>query len=250
MLVLLSALSADRARAAQPPNIVLLYADDMGFGDFMMQTDAEAGRILRALEENGFAGNTLVLFSADNGPEHYAYERIRKFQHRSSGPLRGLKRDLYEGGHRVPLIVRWPGVVKPGSVSDALVSQVDLFATLASIVGFALPAGIAEDSHDLLAVWKGSASGPRRSIVHNTMEGAYAVRQDEWVLIANRSGAHTKVPEWFDRENGYLEDEHPGELYNLRNDLAQKRNLYGSEPARVKELTALLGSIRAKGQVR
>ena len=221
-----------------------------GFGDFMTQTDAEVGRILRALEENGFAENTLVIFSADNGAEHYAYERIRKFQHRSSGPLRGLKRDLYEGGHRVPFLVKWPGVVKPGSVSDALISQVDIYATLAAIVGHALPAGVAADSHNILPVWKENAPSPRRSIVHNTMAGAFAVRHDNWVFIANKTGAHSKVPAWFDEENGYAKNEHPGELYDLKADLAQKQNLYGKEPAKVKELSALLESIRAKGQVR
>ncbi|HNQ89917.1 MAG TPA: arylsulfatase [Verrucomicrobiota bacterium] len=221
-----------------------------GYGDFMTQTDAEAGRILRAIEENGFAENTIVIFTADNGAEQYAYERLRKFQHRSSGPLRGLKRDLYEGGHRVPFLVKWPGVVQPGSVSDALISQVDLLATLAAVVGHALPAGVAEDSHDLLAVWKQNAPSPRRSLVHNTVAGAYAVRDGPWVLIANKTGAHSKVPAWFDRENGYAEDEHPGELYDLRTDLAQKRNLYAAEPAKVKELTGVLESIRARGQVR
>ena len=221
-----------------------------GFGDFMTQTDAEVSRILRAIEENGFAENTLVIFSADNGAERYAYDRIRNFQHRSSGPLRGLKRDLYEGGHRVPFVVKWPGVVKPGSVSDALISQVDLFATLAAIVGHGLTAGIAPDSHDLLAVWQQNAPSPRRSIVHNTMANAYAVRHDHWVLIANKTGAHSNVPAWFDEENGYAKHEHPGELYDLRADLAQKKNLYGQEPAKVKELTALLASIRAQGQLR
>jgi arylsulfatase A len=221
-----------------------------GFGDFMTQTDAEVGRILQAIEDNGFTENTLVIFSADNGAEHYAYERIRNFQHRSSGPLRGVKRDLYEGGHRVPFVVKWPGLVKPGSVCDALVSQVDLFATLAAIVGHALPAGVASDSHDLLAVWKENAPSPRHSIVHNTMAGAYAMRHDDWVLIATKTGAHSKVPAWFDSENGYTEDDHPAELYNLRTDLAQQHNLYAAEPAKVKELTDLLNSVRAKGQVR
>ena len=221
-----------------------------GFGDFMTQTDAEVGRILRAIEENGFADNTLIIFTADNGPERYAYERIRNFQHRSSGPLRGLKRDLYEGGHRVPFIVKWPSLVQPGSVSDALVSQVDLFATLAAVVGHSLPAGVAEDSHDLLAVLKQNAPSPRRSIVHNTFANAYAVRHDHWLLIANKTGAHSKVPAWFDLENGYVKNEHPGELYDLRADLAQKQNLYATEPAKVEELTDILASIRAKGQVR
>jgi arylsulfatase A len=216
----------------------------------MTQTDAEVGRILRALDENGFTHNTLVIFTADNGAEHYAYERIRNFQHRSSGPLRGVKRDLYEGGHRVPFVVKWPGAVKAGSVSDALISQVDLFATIAAIVGHSLPSGIAEDSYDMSDVWKQHSASPRRSIVHNTMADAYAVRHDHWLFVANKTGAHSKVPAWFDEENGYSKHEHRGELYDLRADLAQKHNLYASEPAKVKELTELLESIRANGQVR
>ena len=221
-----------------------------GFGDFVMQTDDMAGRILQALADHGFADNTLVLFTADNGPEHYAYERIRKFGHRSSGPLRGVKRDLYEGGHRVPFLVRWPGVVKPNSVSNALVSQVDIMATLAAAVGAELPANAAPDSENLMAVWKENAPSPRRSIVHNTFENAYAVRHDNWLLIAAKSGAHSKVPSWFNDENGYTDDDLPGELYDLSADLAQKINLYAKEPAKVAELTEIMNAIRARGQAR
>jgi len=221
-----------------------------GYGDFMAQTDAHAGRILRALAENGFAENTIVIFTADNGSERYAYERIHNHGHRSSGPLRGLKRDLYEGGHRLPFIVRWPGVVKPGTVSDALLSQVDLMATLAAAVGAPLPANTAHDSHNLLATWKDNAPSPRRTLIHNTMANAYAVRHDQWVLIAAKTGAHSPVPAWFNQENGYVAHDQPGELYNLAEDLAQKRNLYAENPAKVAELTQLLARVRQKGQVR
>jgi arylsulfatase A len=221
-----------------------------GFGDFMTQTDAEVGRILRAIEENGFAENTLVIFSADNGAEHYAYDRIRKFQHRSSGPLRGLKRDLHEGGHRLPFVVRWPGVVAPGSVSDALISQVDLMATLAAAVGAEVPAGAAHDSYNLLPVWKSNAPSPRRTIVHNTFKDAYAIRHENWVLIAAKSGAHTRVPDWVNDANGYTENEHAGELYDLARDLGQKNNLYAARPDKVAELSRVLAQVRQRGQVR
>src|SRR5205814_6054622 len=107
-----------------------------GYGDYVQQTDASVGKILHALEAQGFQENTIVVFSADNGPEHYAYDRIRNFQHRSVGPLRGLKRDLWEGGHRVPMVVRWPGKVANGDVSAAMTSQVDLMATFAAVSGF------------------------------------------------------------------------------------------------------------------
>ena len=192
----------------------------------------------------------MVIFSADNGAERYAYDRIRNLQHRRSGPLRGLKRDLWEGGHRVPFIVRWPGVVAAGEVSAAMTSQVDIMATLAAITGFKLPAGAAEDSHDLLPVWKNRAPSPRRALVHNTNANNYAVRQDQWVFIAAKTGAVSAVPAWFNEENRYASHDQPGELYDLSKDLAQRNNLYAQQPAKVAELQSLLKTIRAKGQVR
>jgi arylsulfatase A len=204
-----------------------------GYGDFMQQTDDTVGRILHAIDAHGFRENTIVIFSADNGPEHYAYERLRNFQHRSSGPLRGLKRDLWEGGHRVPFVVRWPGVVAAGEVSAALTSQFDLMATFAAITGFKLPAGAAEDSHDLLAVWKDRAP-----------------RQDQWVLVAAKTGAVSRIPPWFDPANNYKPHDEAGELFDLSKDLAQRNNLYAQLPEKVAELQNVLKAIRAKGQVR
>lgn len=221
-----------------------------GYGDFMEQTDSTVGRVLAALAAHGFADNTLVIFSADNGPESYAYPRIRNFGHRSAGPLRGLKRDLWEGGHRVPFLVRWPGRVPAGAVSPALVSQVDIMATLAAAVGAPLPAGTAHDSHNLLDVWTKNAPSPRRTIVHNTNANGYALRHDQWLYIASRTGAVTKVPDWFDPAHGYAPHTQPGELYDLSADLAQHRNLHAQLPEKVAELSALLAAVRAKGQIR
>ncbi len=221
-----------------------------GYGDFMEQTDSTVGRVLAALAAHGFADNTLVIFSADNGPESYAYPRIRNFGHRSAGQLRGLKRDLWEGGHRVPFLVRWPGRVPAGAVSPALVSQVDIMATLAAAVGAPLPAGTAHDSHNLLDVWTRNAPSPRRTIVHNTNANGYALRHDQWLYIASRTGAVTKVPDWFDPAHGYAPHTQPGELYDLSADLAQHRNLHAQLPEKVAELSALLAAVRAKGQIR
>jgi arylsulfatase A len=221
-----------------------------GYGDYVEQTDATIGRILAELAASGFADNTIVIFSADNGPEHYAYPRIQNFQHRSVGPLRGVKRDLWEGGHRVPFVVRWPGVVPQGAVTDALLSQVDVMATLAAVTGCRLPAGTAHDSHDLLAVWKSGAPSPRHTIVHNTNANGYAIRHDQWLLVAAKTGAVTKVPAWFDPANGYTANTLPGELYDLSRDLAERHNLYAEQPAKVAELQALLAQVKSKGQVR
>ena len=221
-----------------------------GFGDFVVQTDDTVGRVLAALKAHGFAENTLVIFSADNGPEHYAYDRLKNFDHRSMGELRGLKRDIYEGGHRVPFVVRWPGVVPAGKVNAGLMSQIDLFATIAAIVGTEIPADSGEDSYNQLALLKGESPSARDAHVHNTNANGYAIRLGDWVLIDAKTGYVSKQPAWFDEVNGYTSDNHPGELYNLREDLAQKKNLYGDKPEKVAELKAKLKSIREKGQVR
>jgi arylsulfatase A len=175
---------------------------------------------------------------------------VRAFGHRSSGPFRGVKRDLWEGGHRVPFVVRWPGVVPAGRVSDALISQIDLFATIATAVGASIPAGSAEDSHDQTALLRGGETSARASLVHNTNEKGYAVRQGDWVLIDAPTGAVSKVPAWFDAENGYAKHDQPGELYNLREDPGQRRNLFAEQPAKVAELRAELQRIRTHGEVR
>jgi len=162
-----------------------------GFGDFVTQTDDSIGRVLQALKQGGFEENTIVIFSADNGPEHYAYDRVKNFQHRSMGPLRGLKRDLWEGGHRIPFIVRWPGIVPSGKVNDGLLSQIDLFATIATVVGADIPADSAGDSLDQLAFMKGETGSARSTLIHNL----YAERPDkvqELSAILEQVRAHSE----------------------------------------------------------
>ena len=134
------------------------------YADLVMETDDVVGRVLAALEESGAARNTFVFFSSDNGYETaIGIKPLEAMGHFPSGPLRGYKRDVWEGGHREPFIVRYPGVVKPGTVSDALVHQADLIATLADLLGTKLPANAGEDSVTLLPVLRGSASSVRPS---------------------------------------------------------------------------------------
>lgn len=221
-----------------------------GFGDFVVQTDATVGRVLKALEAGGFANNTLVIFSADNGPEHYAYARVQNFDHRSMGPLRGVKRDIWEGGHRVPMLVRWPEVVPAGKVSEGLISQIDIYATVAEIVGATLADDSAEDSYNQLPLLLGQADSARSTLVHNTNANGYALRHGDWVLIAAKTGAVSKVPAWYDSAQAYEPHSLPGELYNLRQDLAQRHNLYAQHPEKVRELSEHLERLRAHSQVR
>lgn len=221
-----------------------------GYGDFVVQTDWTVGRVLQALDEHGFSENTLVIFTSDNGPERYAYERIRNFGHYSAGPLRGLKRDIWEGGHRVPFVVRYPPAVAAGEVNDGLISQVDIMATIASLVGFELPDDSADDSHDLWQCWTGGSPSPRTATVHNTFAEGYAYREGDWLLINAPTGAVTRVPPWFEQQHGYQRHDLPGELYNLRDDLAQRKNLFAEMPQKAAEMQAKLQQVRESGEVR
>ncbi len=219
------------------------------YGDYVVETDDSCGQLLRALRESGLEGNTIVIFSADNGAENYAYPRDEKFDHWSSAPLRGLKRDIYEGGHRVPTMIKWPGITKAGAVSDALFSQIDLMATLASYLGFDLPKNSAEDSHDFFPFLREkSAKPPRSTMVHNTSKGQYAIRDGDWLLVDVKTGAARQVPEAWRRKHKVpaYDDQRVG-LYNLREDLGQRSNLAKQHPDKVVALQALLKKIRDQG---
>ena len=210
------------------------------YGDYVTQTDAACGRILEALESIGQTKNTMVVFSADNGPENYATERKEKFQHGSSEPLRGLKRHIYEGGHRVPTIISWPSMIKPG-VSDSLFAQTDLMATFAAITNFELPDNAAQDSYNFLPYLRvESQQGPRTAMVHNTHPNAYAVRDGDWVLV-HAIPSQAKGVKKGKEKTGHLE------LYHLKEDIGQTHDLAAQHPERVKALQGLLDQIYSQG---
>lgn len=220
------------------------------YGDFVYETDASVGRLLKALADSGQAENTLVVFTADNGPEKYAYARDEKFDHWSAEPLRGLKRDIYEGGHRVPFIVRWPGKVAADATSHQLVSQIDLMATFASIVHYDLPAeNAAEDSHDLLPLLTGKTdTSPRTAHVHNTYSSAWAFRHGDYLLIVGKNGYHSGHNKgWESRRDLPPDNDAPVELYNLAKDIGQTNDLAPDRPEKVKELQTAMATIRKQG---
>ena len=224
------------------------------YGDLVVETDDSIGKLLTAIKRAGIEDNTLVIFSSDNGPEHYAYLRDEKFDHWSSYPYRGVKRDIFEGGHRVPMIVRWPDKVAANSITDELVSQIDVMATLASLVGFELPNDASEDSYNLLPLWTGLTSkSPRNSLVHNTFADNFAIRHAGWTLINAKSGNQNNRLERFNysawqKKYGYLNDDHGnGQLFNMKNDSGQRINLIEKMPEKAKELTKLLHKIKTQG---
>jgi arylsulfatase A len=215
------------------------------YGDFVAQTDDTVGRVLRALDEAGLADDTIVVFSADNGPEHYAYPRIQAYGHRSAGELRGLKRDVFEGGHRVPMLVRWPGVTEAGRVSDALVSQCDLMATFAGLLGHELPDDAGEDSFDQAPVLRGERDAVRRFAIHNTFAGKWGVRRGRWLLLTHQDGYHTRVPGWVRRS--YPVPAGDVMLCDLVDDPGQRRDLSERHPEIVAQLRTLLEHVRERG---
>jgi arylsulfatase A-like enzyme len=222
--------------------------DAGAYGDFVYETDAMAGRVLDALEANGFSENTIVVFTSDNGPELYAFERSRLTGHWSSAPFRGLKRDVWEGGHRVPFIIRWPGKIQPG-ISHENISQVDLAATFAAVIGTPLKSNEAIDSYNLLPLLHGKAYEQplRTATVQNTSEEVFALRQGEWVFINASDGGsirYGKAPEWFNTLRGYSKQTTPGLLYNLKDDPGQRINLFDAHPEKVAEMKAWLDRYR------
>lgn len=229
------------------------------YGDFVYQTDWSVGQVLDALDRSGVADNTLVIFTSDNGPEVTGevdpgvYDRIQQFQHRSAGDLRGAKRDAWEGGHRVPFIVRWPNQVPASTTSDETMCHVDIMATIAEIVDVTLPSNAAEDSVSALPVLRNDPrSGTlREATVHHSARGKFAIRKGNWVLIDALSGddnAKHGEPQWLKDQRGYAEHDLPGELYDLSADLAERVNKYADEPERVQELKALLQKYKRDGR--
>lgn len=212
------------------------------YGDFMVQTDWVVGQVLKALKANGFEENTLVIFSSDNGPERYAFERGEKYAHFSMGDFRGLKRDVWEGGHHVPFIVKWPGKVEAGVVSNELTSQIDIMATVAAATNTTLPESAAPDSHNLLALWKGEKLEKpiRESVIHNTYKGHWGIRQGKWLFINKPTGEVSKMPDSFKRLRNYNDFETRGLLFDLEKDLEQRENLYLQQPDLVNDLSAAL----------
>lgn len=210
------------------------------YADFVMETDAIVGRVLDALEKSGEAENTLVIFTADNGCAHYiGMSDLEKMGHYPSGPLRGAKADAWEGGHRVPFIVRWPATVKPGSVCDELVQQSDFIATFAEVLGTTLPDNAGEDSVSLMPLLEGGDQAVRENAVSASIGGTPALRSGSWKYIpAPGSGGWGKGGD----------QSQPVQLYHLADDLGETKNLAAAMPEKVAEMKALLEKLITEGR--
>jgi arylsulfatase A-like enzyme len=220
------------------------------YGDFVYQTDWSVGKVMDAIRASGKADNTIVVFTSDNGPENLTYPVLKEFDHSSQGPLRGAKRMLWEGGHRVPYIVWGPGRVPGGRVESEVICHTDVMPTVASITGFKLDNNACEDGYDIGAAWFGKRrSKPiREATVHHSINNEYGLRQGEWVLIES-TGAHGAAePDWWKERHGISKHDQPGELFRLSDDLIERRNLYAAEPGRVQRMHALLAKYKSESR--
>ena len=209
------------------------------YGDFVTQVDDTIRRILDALGETGVADNTIVVFAADNGGR-WLPEDIEEWGHRSNMTWRGQKADIYEGGHRVPLIVSWPGRIEPNTKSRFITTLTDFYATLADVIGVDPGTEEGEDSESILPALLGEDQRPRTPVIHHSSRGMFAIREGDWKLVDGLgSGGFTKPAVVEPVEGGPT-----GQLYNLVEDPSETANLYLERPDVVERLTLLLDEIR------
>ncbi len=199
--------------------------------DFMMETDWAVGEVMTALEKDNLAANTLVIFTADNGHATYTgLPALKNAGHSVSGPFQGYKTSIYEGGHRVPFIVRWPATIKAGTTCDETICLTDLFATTAAILGIRVNENAGEDSVNLLPLLTGAKHDQplREAIVHQALDGTLAIRQGKWKLIFGSS-----------LDNA---------LYDLSLDVSEKMNVAIDHPDVVLQLTNQMERIISDGR--
>ncbi len=208
------------------------------YGDFVMQVDYTVGEVLKTLQKLRIENNTLVIFTSDNGPVWFK-EDIQKYSHRAAGPYRGMKLDAYEGAHRMPFIVRWPGKVKPNTSSSQLLCFTDMLATFAAVAGDTLSPDESRDSYNMLPVLLNKGVAQRKGLI---VEG-HTVREGDWKLVFG-NGTGVLQRQWGQVKVQPVQ----GELYNLEENPSETQNLYTKYPVKVAELTKRMEQYKAEGR--
>ena len=227
-------------------------------GDFIFELDFIVGELMKTLETLDLADNTLVIFTSDNGPEvPTIYHMRHDHQHDGASPWRGVKRDNWEGGHRVPFLVRWPGKVPAGTISNELTSLTDVMATVANILGFELPDDAAEDSFNLLpAMLETVDREPIRPYLlqQGFMGGkSLAIRRGKWKYMAHKGSGGNNYETHAMLKEYYLPDtapDAPGQLYDLEKDPGEKENVAAVHPEIANDLRNLLYQSISEGHSR
>jgi len=234
------------------------------YGDLVHQTDFTLGEIMRALERNGLRNNTLVIFTSDNGSPSLAGDPhlhgkdfnetgsvITKFNHNPNAPWRGRKMDIWEGGHRVPFVVSWPGNTPENTIFNKPISAVDIMASIASTLDYNLPQGAAEDSWDISGLILGKRVGTgaeqehvRGALVHHSHSGYFAIRKGKWKMIPQLGSGGSTKPNFVNAEDSEIK----GQLYDMENDPEENKNVWQEHPEVVEELNALLEKYKSEGR--
>ncbi len=215
------------------------------YADLVIETDDVFGRVLRSLEKYNVADNTLVIFTSDNGCAPYIGAKEMEAQgHFPSGPYRGYKSDAWDGGHRIPCVARWPGVIRPGTECDHIVCLSDLMATVAEIVGATLPDDAGEDSVSMMPLFRETGATGRITVVHHSIAGKFAIRDGRWKLVlCPGSGGWTH-----DDADAAKAGLPLVQLYDMRADPGETHNLHTENRDKAKELLALLKRYVADGR--
>ena len=223
-------------------------------GDFVWELDVLVGRVLDLVQELGIDDNTLVLFNSDNGAETIHFDWMqRDHQHDASGGWRGVKRDGWEGGHRIPFIARWPGHIPAGRVSHQMTNTTDIFATLASVVGYELPDAAAVDSFDMLPTMLGThdeTQSIRPHMLTQSFRGEFQIRQGDWKYLDHMGSGGNGYGKGIMQPYALPEmaPDATGQLYNLQTDPGETTNLFFKEEAKRNELQQLLGKVKTSGR--
>ncbi|MCG9792298.1 sulfatase-like hydrolase/transferase [Flavobacterium algicola] len=216
------------------------------YGDFVTMVDDAVGAVVEALEKAGKLENTLIIVTSDNG-SNWKPEDKKAYAHRANYIFKGQKADIYEGGHRVPYIAQWKGVIPAGTQSNEIMCTTDLYATVAGVLHKPITKNEGPDSYNLWSAYTSNVKTPiREAIVHHSYDGMFSIRKGNWKFTPQLgSGGFTK-PKTLEAKNG----EAPGTLYDMAKDPQEENNLYKQHPEVVKELTQLLEKYKAQGQSR
>lgn len=208
------------------------------YADFVMQVDHHMGELFAAVQAAGIDENTIVIFSSDNGCSPVGnFQKLKEFDHDPSAGFRGHKADIYEGGHRVPMVVRWPKNIQPGRTTSTLACLTDFYATMREITKQPAIDQGGEDSFSLLPVFQGDDQGARESLVSHSIGGFFAMRKGAWKLCLSAGSGGWSKP----NEKKAKEQNLPAlQLFNLESDRGERTNLHEKHPEKVEELLQLL----------
>ena len=216
------------------------------YADFVVQTDAAIGEILQAIDESGQRYRTLVILTSDNGFAPYVKpEHLEQQGHYPSANFRGYKSDVWEGGHRIPFLVRWPGVVAANAESSQIVGHIDLVATVADLLDAPLPADAAVDSVSILPILQGDDRPVRQHAIQQSADGYFAIRDGQWKLeLCAGSGGWSEPREPLAAKRKLP----PDQLYDLAHDPGEQQNVASDHPEVVARLTRKLEESIANGR--